>query len=194
MSEQDKTMADAEKAMSAIELVVRTLGPLASGERRRVIQAALVILGEESVDAHSGKGASGGEEAAVPNNRLPSRVQVWMKQNEVSFDQLTSVFDIVDGVASVIASGAPGKNNAEKTKNAYLLAGIANFLTSGEPVFDDKIARQLCETLGCYDGTNHSKYIREFGNNLTGSKDRGWRVTAPGLKNAAALIIELQSS
>jgi hypothetical protein len=187
-------MADAEKAIGAIEVVVRTLGPLASEERRRVIQAALVILGEEATHARAGNGASGAEVAASSNNQLSSRVQVWIKQNGVSFDQLISVFDIVDGVASVIAAGVPGKNNAEKTKNAYLLAGIANFLTSGEPVFDDKNARQLCEMLGCYDGTNHSKYIREFGNNLTGSKDKGWRITAPGLKSAAALIVELQSS
>jgi hypothetical protein len=61
-------------------------------------------------------------------------------------------------------------------------------LTTGDATFDDKAARQLCDDLGCYDSANHSVFMGDKGNLLTGSKKLGWKLTAPGLKHGANLI------
>lgn len=183
------TMADAQRIMSAIEGVVRILGPLESDERQRAIQGVLVILRESlpdvdrvTVDQRTGTDS---------DVSVPQRARVWMKQNNLTDGELLHVFDISDGVATVITSGVSGKNNSEKTIKAYVLAGIAGLLSSGEPFFEDKTARILCETLGCYDPTNHSKYMKDKGNNFLGNKGKGWKLTAPGLKLGAAIIRDL---
>jgi hypothetical protein len=196
MSELEKdvtasSMADAEKAMSAIETVVRTLGPLPSSERQKIIQAVLVILGESGAGKVSANERAIGRSLIAGQEDIPSRATLWMKQNGLTFEQLEQVFDISGGVATVIASGVSGKNNADKTIKAYLLTGLTSLLSSGDPVFEDRTARGLCETFGCYDNTNHSKYMKEMGNNFAGSKDKGWKLTAPGLKAAAVLIADL---
>lgn len=182
------SMADAERTMSAIEGVVRILAPLQSDERQRVIQGALVILRETS-GLESSSFTQNLEMGADTN--LPSRARLWMKQNNLTGDQLSHVFDVSEGAATVLASGLTGKNNSEKTIKAYMLAGVAGLLSTGDPVFDDKVARSLCETLGCYDRTNHSKYMKDKGNNFIGDKDKGWKLTAPGLKSAATIVKDL---
>lgn len=72
-----------------------------------------------------------------------------------------------------------------------MLVGIAKLLSSGDPSFDDKSARALCETSGCYDSANHAASLRDKGNEFTGTKDKGWTLTTPGLKRGAILIKEL---
>jgi len=75
--------------------------------------------------------------------------------------------------------------------NVYVMAGIAKLLEAGDPSFDDKTARDLCKSAGCFDNTNHSKYLVDKGNEFAGSKDKGWVLTAPGLKRGAALVKEI---
>lgn len=172
--DDENVMAEVEKIMSAIEGVVRILGPLASEVRRRVIQGALVVLREHlAADSELSP-----KSESVADGNISARARLWMKQNNLTGDQLSHVFDFSDDEVTVIASGISGKNNSEKTIKAYVLAGIAGLLSSGDPVFDDKVARTLCETLGCYDNTNHSKYMKDKGNNFVGDKDKGWKLTA----------------
>lgn len=90
----------------------------------------------------------------------------------------------------MIAAQIPGRSNRDKVRNAYILTGVAQFLRTAETSFDDKAARKLCEESGFYDHTNHSKYLKG-GNEFTGTSKKGWKLTSPGLKAAAALIIEL---
>jgi hypothetical protein len=185
--ESNDAMKAAKKLMSAIEGIVGILSPLQSDERHRAIQGALVVLREnapniEGLDSGSGEGSAAGTTPAAKR---------WMKQHAVSSNQLASVFDISDGSATVIAAQLSGKNNSEKTIKAYVLMGLASLLTVGEPTFADKAARELCEELGIYDSTNHSKYLKEKNSYLLGDKDKGWKLTQPGLKYAASIVKEL---
>jgi hypothetical protein len=187
-----RSMDDVEKTMSAIEGVVKILGPLDSDERQRVIQSALLILRESFLEPTM---AASSEEPRFEQESgsfdISPKARLWARQNGLSQDQLSHVFDISEGAATVIASGILGKNNPIKTIKSYVLTGIAAFLTAGEPQFLDKDARSLCEHFGCYDRTNHAKYMKDKGNYFVGDKDRGWKLTAPGLKYGAELVKEM---
>jgi hypothetical protein len=186
-------MTEADKILSAIEQVVRVLAPLESEDRHSVIHASLVVLREKAGNISS-LVRSKPDEGVPAAGDVPNRARLWMRQNDLNSDQLLQVFDVSDGVATVIASEVSGKNNAEKTVKAYVLTGLAALLASGEANFDDKAARALCESLGCYDSSNHTKYLKEKGNNFTGSKAGGWKLTAPGLKFGAVVIKELANA
>jgi hypothetical protein len=175
------------KMTDVVTKMVDLLTPLSVEERRRAIAASLTLLGDQPSGSEQGAGASNREDAKV----LPGpsgRAGVWMKQNNISMDELEQVFSIADGVVEVIASDIPGKDDKEKTYNSYVLVGIARLLATGSPNFDDKLARALCKTSGCLNRSNHSQYLKDKGNEFAGSKDKGWMLTAPGLKRGAALV------
>jgi len=162
--------------------IVAELTPLGSEERKRAFYAAMTLLGEEAI---KGPSATAKHDELDGAETLPARVKTWMRQSDLSMDQLQQVFHIENGLVEIIAE-IPGKNNKEKVRNAYILTGVSNFLLTGEQRFDDTSARRLCERVGIYDPTNHSKYMK--GSEFTGSRVRGWTVTVPGLKAGAALI------
>jgi hypothetical protein len=178
----------AKTVTEVVAAIVSELTPLGSEERRRVIQASLVLLG----DAPSAfeKNPRLDERHDVGDEDLPARARAWIKQNGLSLEQMHQVFHLRGTDVEIIASNIPGNSNRDKVRHAYLLMGAARLITLGEPRFDDKEARSLCERFGIFDGTNHTKYVKG-GNELAGSKDKGWALTAPGLKQAALLISEL---
>lgn len=180
------------KTPEVLTKIISLLTPLESDERKRVISAAMTFLGETKIDF--GKNGSVGGNGDEDTTNFPSKVKTWMGQNSITKDELDQVFNIEDGKAEVIASEVPGKSIKRKTLNAYILAGINSFLTSGNLSFDDKSARATCVALGCYDSTNHATNIKDKGNKIAGSKNKGWKLTAPGLKNGAELIKEITKS
>lgn len=150
------------------------------------MRAAMEFLGEAQAAVIT-------EEPSGNLGNLPPRTQAWMKQNSISSDQLLQVFHLSEGVADVIAS-MPGRNKKEQTYSAYIMTGIGQLLATGNASFDDKMARSLCEKSGCYDSANHSAHLRDRGNEFAGSKEKGWTLTAPGLKRGADLIKEMQAT
>ncbi|MGB8278629.1 MAG: hypothetical protein WCF20_11955 [Methylovirgula sp.] len=170
--------------------LVEILEPLSSEDRARVIRAAMVLLGDADTKMSSDK-----EFESAPQTddlgTLPARAQMWMKHNSISEEQLQQVFHIAGGGVDIIAAHIPGKSKKEQTLNVYLLVGLKELLLTGNAIFQDKAARSLCESVGCYDAANHSTYIRDRGNEFSGSKDKGWTLTAPGLKRAAEIVREL---
>jgi hypothetical protein len=70
------------------------------------------------------------------------------------------------------------------------MAGLAALFSSGEASFSDDAARNVCTHFGCYDQRNHSTYVKALGNNVTGSKSAGWKLTAPGLTAIANRVKE----
>jgi hypothetical protein len=169
------------------------LEPLGSDERKRVVQAAFTLLGDAPSDFlkpvdheehHSEKAA----------DSLPPRAKSWAKQNGVSYGQLEQVFQIEGQDVEIIGSDVPGNNSKDKTHGAYVLAGIAALLANGEPKFDDEAGRSLCKSLGCFNEANHSAYMKDKGNDISGSKEKGWALTAPGLKRGATIIKALTNN
>jgi hypothetical protein len=179
-------------SVDAMTKLVEILTPLPSEERARVIRAALVLLGEAQSEPPSIADTTGGPEGRLDEHiQLPPRARAWIKQNGISDAELQQVFLIADGRVEVIASHMPGKNKKEQTHNAYILTGIGELLLTGNASFLDKSARALCESSGCYDRPNHSANVKERGNEFSGTKERGWVLTAPGLKRAAEIIKDM---
>jgi len=111
----------------------------------------------------------------------------WINRHELTRDQIDQYFDVADGKVALIGE-AIGKGKRVQTINTYLLTGIAALLENGKAEFTDKTARDYCTNLGCYDSPNHAVTTTQFGNQITGSKNAGWKLTAPGLSAAAALL------
>jgi hypothetical protein len=184
-------MAKSKGVIDVVRIIVDELTPLESEERQRVIQASLTLLGEGSFK--SAPKVDDEEDSRVGDGEgVTARARSWMRQNGLVLEQLNDVFHFGPDGVEIIASEIPGNTNRDKVRNAYVLLGVARFLASGEPKFDDKAARVLCERYGFYDQTNHMKYMKG-GNEFTGSKRAGWTVTAPGLKHAAVVIKRLTS-
>jgi hypothetical protein len=177
--------------LDAMTKVVEVLSPLSSEDRARVIRAALELLGDPQARTPpplvSNEQISDGTELGA----LPPRAKSWMNQNGISAAELQQFFHVTDGQVEVIAA-VPGRNKKEQTYNAYVLAGLGQLLATGTAAFTDKAARTLCEVSGCYDSANHAAHIKDKGTEFTGSKDKGWTLTAPGLKRAAELVKGLQ--
>lgn len=194
------------KAVSKIaEIAVKVVGllePLESEERQKVINASLTMLGEKAqsggsgtrdskLDGHGTGDRDTGSRTDQGLSSLPAKAKNWANQNQLTMTQIEQVYDVAQEGVSVIAAEAPGGSDKEKTHNAYVLQGIGRLLATGDPIFEDKDARSLCENLGCYNSANHSTYMADKGNMLTGSKKTGWKLTAPGLKHGAELVKQL---
>jgi hypothetical protein len=172
------------------------LKPLQSEDRQRAIRSALALLGEDFAIGARAKspakderqGDDGrGEEATG----LGVAAKRWAGKYGISDEDLEHVFHIDGDKVDVILDHAPGKNDKERAINSYTLAGLADFLRTGEGKFTDKAARDVCRKLGCYDPNNHSVYIKRPGNIISGAKDGGWTLTGPGQKAAADLVKQI---
>ncbi|WP_146618777.1 hypothetical protein [Rhodoplanes elegans] len=174
------------EAKNALQIVIDALKPLDSAERRRTVDAAMIFLGEGG-SSHREKPA-GADTPDLENNEYSPPVRRWMQQNSVTSDQLERVFHIgEDGNFDI--HDAPGSSKKEKTINVYILTGVGVFLASSGTGFTDALARSLCESIGCYDSTNHSKYLSSHkGPEYTGSKSKGYTITKMGLKRGAELV------
>jgi len=184
---------DKNVPISEMTKLIEILGPLSPEDRARIIRAAMVLLGDPEIKTSPEK-ESGPKFQIDDAAQLPPRAQLWMKHNNISEEQLQEVFHVGGEDIDIIAAHIPGKSKKEQTFNAYLLSGIKELLSAGNAVFQDKSARSLCESAGCFDAANHATYLKDRGNEFSGSKDKGWSLTAPGLKRAAEIVKELARS
>jgi hypothetical protein len=187
-----------KKIAESVSAIVNDLKGLSAEERVRAVRAALTIYGDQGdpgIQADKSKGTgespggnSGSAGGEAETHGISTGGAAWMKKNGISRARIDEVFDIADGKAKLILGEPIGKTIREQVLNTYVLTGIASLIGKGEASFSDEDARGNCTNLGCYDKTNHAKYLKEFGNRVTGSKTAGWKLTAPGLKAAADLI------
>lgn len=171
----------------AATTIVGLLAPFNSDERRRAVQAAFTLLGESASEV----GRQGPGVQDTNGKTLPSRAQAWLRQHGLSRGQVDHAFQVEGDVMELIAAAIPGRTDKERTLNVYVLIGIAQLLATGDSSFDDRAAREACKDLGCFNETNHASYLKDRGNRIAGSKQAGWKLTAPGLAHGAALIKEV---
>lgn len=168
----------------AVTSIVEELMGFSSEERHRIVQASMTLLGEAPTRSVAGRQ----EVEAGRDDEFSAKARIWMKQHGLGAEQINQVFHFGEDGVEIIAA-IPGANRKEQVRNAYVLCGVGRLLASGESKFDDKSARRICELGGFFDGTNHVKYLKV--SEFTGSRDKGWVLTTPGLKLGAALVIEL---
>ena len=161
------------------------LEPYTTEERQRIVRAVMALLGDDvarhapAATPTSGSDGEFGYSAAA---------DAWIKKHGVGVERLHALFHFAAGKAECIGLPRPDLSNKENTVNAYLLQGVAALLGTGDASFTDDAARRLCNHLGCYDSSNHSKAIKKFGSHITGSPTTGCKLTVPGLAAAAALV------
>ena len=185
------------KVAGVVGKMIEELEVLTPDEQKRAIAGLLAIRGETALQIGASKSDSppfngGGEfNKNAPHEQVGDVSSVgrnWIKKNNLTQAQIEEVFHVEKGKVTLILGAGIGKSKREHTINSYLLTGAAMMLETGSSDFADDIARQNCITIGCYDAPNHSKYLKEFGNKITGSKSGGWKLTAPGLTTAASLL------
>ena len=169
--------------------IYEQLEHLAPEERRRAVDAALTMLGEPATDSKSAKKEDKQQEEAPLVSEFPSSAKAWIRRNKLESSAIAEMFNLENGEFHLDLDTAIGNSKREQTLNTYLLTGVAAFLGTGAASFADASARQNCDHLGCYDPANHAVYVKkEFANKIKGSKNAGWKLTAPGLSAAAKLI------
>jgi hypothetical protein len=154
-------------------------------KRNRLIKSAMVFLGSELISTHQ-ENSNNTDEADNSSIVFP-KVNNWLKRHGIEFESLSNIFHIDNESTTLIAS-IPGNSNKEKTLNAYILKGLEEFFSTGEPKFQDEDARDLCKSSGCYDSTNHSTFLKGKKNIFIGDKAEGWTLTTPGLDKSAELV------
>lgn len=173
-------------AVGTVPKLVELLTPLSQIDRKRVIAAALILLGESApTELEAQKAVFSAEQQQPSSGGIHPKALQWMSKNGLEREQLEHVFSIEPELIEVIAGKLPGKSKRQQTVNAYVLCGLKSFLRTADTGFTDKDARELCVKIGCYDSANHSNYMKAFGNFISGTKDSGWKVTFPGLSQAA---------
>lgn len=181
---------DPEEALLEI---VRILKPLTSEERQRAVNAAMAFLGEAQISSKAAQPSSSAPEGArvdVIAGGYPPSVSNWMRQHDLSSDELDQVFQFhKDGSFDI--HEVPGKTKKERTLNVYVLTGTGMFLTTGDRTFQDQDARKFCENTGCLDAPNHAAILKDRGSEFAGDKNKGFSISNPGLKRAAAIIKEV---
>lgn len=172
----------------AVTNIIRELKDFSSEDRVRIVQASMTLLGEAPARLISDEEDAGSHREK--KGELPAKARNWMKHHGLTLDQVNQVFHFGDDGPEIIAA-IPGTNRKDQVRNAYVLCGVGRLLAFGETKFDDKTARDVCEAGGFFDGTNHMKYMK--GSEFTGSRQKGWVLTAPGLNLGASLVAQLNS-
>lgn len=168
--------------------VVHELTSFSSEDRHRIVAASMVLLGESAV-RFTPEGVID-ESNQGQDVQLPAKARTWAQQHGLTLEQINQVFHFGDEGAEIIAQ-IPGATRKDQVRNAYVLCGIGRLLTNGETKFQDKIARSICESGGFLDSTNHMKYMK--GSEFTGSREKGWVLTAPGMNLGASLVSQLSN-
>jgi hypothetical protein len=166
------------------------LEPLEVAERSRVIQAALAMLGENSLTSSPLNSKQLKDEVIGQSLSKPvgPKAERWIRQFKVDRSALDELYHIDDTTVDLISTDVPGKSTREKTVNCYLLVGIRNFLANDEPKFDDKEAVDFCQSVGAYDRNNHTSNRNSLGNLVSGNRANGFTLTIPGQREAAQLV------
>lgn len=197
VAEPDEEPAEVKATPETLTAIIKLLEPLSSAQRQRTVAAVMMFLGEAQLrkpsrqQEASGGGASNGKSDGddEAEGDYTAHITKWMKQNDVSAEQLDQVFHFnQDGTFDLLHT--PGKSKKEQTVNAYVLTGLGKYLAANDRSFDDATARGFCETIGCLDAGNHAKHLKASRSEFSGDKTKGYSLTNVGIKRGAALVKE----
>ena len=162
------------------------LHPLESEDRMRIVASVMVLLGESAPVC--GVGGPGPQVAQGSGGEYNPQANRWVTQNSLSMDELEKVIHVDQDTVELIAGKVPGSSKKEITVRGYLLVGVKNLLASGVADAPEAEVVAFLKNLGQYGETNHSTYRKALTNRVTGNKDSGFKLTAVGHREAAALI------
>ncbi|UPJ48689.1 hypothetical protein IVB30_37645 [Bradyrhizobium sp. 200] len=191
----DAEPAEVKATPETLTAIIKLLEPLSSAQRQRTVAAAMMFLGEAALQKPRQEASAGSTDTSNNDDDgetgYAPQITKWMKQNDVSAEELDRVFHF-NGDGTFDLLHAPGKTKKEQTVNTYILTGLGKYLAANDRSFDDATARSFCETIGCFDATNHATYLRKNkGGEFTGDKTKGYSLTNVGVKRGAVLVKEL---
>src|SRR5262249_30146066 len=126
----DTEATGASTTTDALTKMIDLLRPLDSEERRRTVGAAMLFLGETAAPI-SVSGTSPERETTpdAGDGSYSTAVRAWMKQNDISSDELDRVFHLRgDGTFDIL--DVPGRTKKDQTLNTYVLTGLGRWLAS----------------------------------------------------------------
>lgn len=192
----EPTLSEAD-AIAAIDRALSALDDVAA--RRRVLSWANDKFGNRAMSApavpspidvpHEVDGPATADDWAPS---LSSPAHLWLRRNSIPVDdRLARIFSIDQPQVDLIAAEIPGQSTKARMRALFLLRGACAYLTSGEFRFSDDVVRETCRQYGAYDSSNFSMYLRSFNDEVAGSRDSGYSLTARGQRAAADLIKQM---
>lgn len=181
--------------MEVTQDVFALLEPLSQEERKRVVNAVFVLLGEQALTP-----GVPDRPRVAPAFELGSegvigpKARQWLTQHRLSQDKLDRVFYFQEGKVHIHLNTIAGNGKKEQTINCYLLVGAKAYLESDSAAFSDGEAIALCKHTLAYDKNNHTTNRKALGIYVTGSREEGFTLTGPGLKAAAELLLRTAES
>jgi len=115
----------------------------------------------------------------------------WMTRNGLQSKELSSIFSLGADEIDLIAKKVPGRNKKDRMHNVALLKGIAAYLSSGSPRFEDDKLKEACLHYDALDAAHFARDIKTFWGEISGSKETGYTLTARGLAAATELVKEM---
>src|SRR5688572_2259172 len=108
---------DKPKITDVTMQIVELLLPLESEARQRVMQASFLLLGETQISTpppSSSVFSPAITEQEEYGDSLPKQGKIWIKQHNLTLEQLEQIFHLSDGHADVITSEMFGKDTKAK--------------------------------------------------------------------------------
>ncbi len=178
----------AENRLSVLKWAADKLGVLELFDQVREHDTK---IRNQSGGGGANKAPAADEGSSADTGGMSKRAATWVKKHALTQEELDAVFHIKEDGAEIAAGAMPGKSKKDQSINAYVIVGAAAFLATGEAKFTDAAARETCTRYGCFDSGNHTKSLADRGNVFSGTKEKGWELTNPGLDRAAALVKEI---
>jgi hypothetical protein len=174
------------------------LEPLEAAERTRAINAAFALLGQPwEIQGSTSNGStpvSDYREDLGNGASLKPNAERWRKQYQISNAAIENIYHIDGDEVTIISTQVPGSSKRERSANCYLLVGVRNLLASNDANFTDREAVEFCQQVNAHDSANHAANRASLGPRITGTRATGFKLTVPGLRDAAALIKSMTSS
>jgi hypothetical protein len=170
--------------------IYNLLFPHDSELRRRVMQSAMTLLGEDAVQPAAPLADVQSTSGVFEDLRLGPKASKWIQRHAVTRQMLDEVFHLTGDRIDIIASSVPGASKREMTVNCYLLCGIRGLLKDDVPSIDESEAVSVCKRLTAYDKNNHTTNRLAVGNKMSGSRPT-FTLTGPGEAAAADLVKQM---